>query len=174
MVNISLPSSTLRKFVLRILGAEKTHKSYDLFPTHRSILAAPLDKSSSRVHIPLISLSAQIQFRRVLSCLLHAAMSPTTPGASSVSAGLKKIHPYWYPYTTMAKGRWLDREILEVVSTEFRDRSVEYYVRCCHRLFCGPCECGVFSFRDTPLNLGSRRLMVRSRNQTRSSVMEIG
>jgi hypothetical protein len=29
----------------------------------------------------------------------------------------------------MAKGRWLDREILEVVSTEFRDRSVEYYVR---------------------------------------------
>lgn len=29
----------------------------------------------------------------------------------------------------MAKGRWLGREILEVVSTEFRDRSVEYYVR---------------------------------------------
>jgi len=29
----------------------------------------------------------------------------------------------------MAKQRWLNREILEVVSTEFRDRSVEYYVR---------------------------------------------
>ena len=28
----------------------------------------------------------------------------------------------------MAKGRWLDREILEIVSTEFRDRSIEYYV----------------------------------------------
>ena len=28
----------------------------------------------------------------------------------------------------MAKGRWFDREILEMVSTEFRDRSVEYYV----------------------------------------------
>ncbi|EED82536.1 predicted protein, partial [Postia placenta Mad-698-R] len=41
--------------------------------------------------------------------------------------GLKKIPPYWYPYTTMAKGRWLGREILEVVSTEFRDRSMEYY-----------------------------------------------
>ncbi|EPQ55476.1 pseudouridine synthase [Gloeophyllum trabeum ATCC 11539] len=27
----------------------------------------------------------------------------------------------------MAKGRWLGREILEVVSTEFRDRSMEYY-----------------------------------------------
>ena len=43
--------------------------------------------------------------------------------------GLKKIAPYWYPYTTMAKARWLGREILEVVSTEFRDRSMEYYVR---------------------------------------------
>lgn len=42
--------------------------------------------------------------------------------------GLKKIPPYWYPYTTMAKERWLGREILEVVSTEFRDRSMEYYV----------------------------------------------
>lgn len=29
----------------------------------------------------------------------------------------------------MAKRRWWDREILEVVSTEFRDRSIEYYVR---------------------------------------------
>ncbi|KAI1786342.1 pseudouridine synthase [Ganoderma leucocontextum] len=41
--------------------------------------------------------------------------------------GLKKVAPYWYPYTTMAKGRWLGREILEVVSTEFRDRSMEFY-----------------------------------------------
>ncbi|KAF5357738.1 hypothetical protein D9757_011955 [Collybiopsis confluens] len=41
--------------------------------------------------------------------------------------GLKKIPPYWYPYTTYAKERWLGRELLEVVSTEFRDRSIEYY-----------------------------------------------
>ena len=43
--------------------------------------------------------------------------------------GLKKIPPYWYPYTTMTKQRWIGRELLEVVSTEFRDRSMEYYVR---------------------------------------------
>ena len=43
--------------------------------------------------------------------------------------GLKKCPPYWYPYTSMAKGRWLGRELLEIVSTEFRDRSMEYYVR---------------------------------------------
>jgi tRNA pseudouridine synthase 9 len=45
--------------------------------------------------------------------------------------GLKKIPPYWYPYTTMTKMRWIGRELLEVVSTEFRDRSMEYYV--CHQ-----------------------------------------
>ena len=45
------------------------------------------------------------------------------------NGGLKKMPPYWYPYTTMAKERWLGREILEIVSTEFRDRSMEYYVR---------------------------------------------
>ena len=47
------------------------------------------------------------------------------------NSGLKKIQPYWYPYKTNAKARWFDREILEVVSTEFRDRSIEYYV-CFH------------------------------------------
>lgn len=49
---------------------------------------------------------------------------------SNVRHGLKKIPPYWYPYTTMTKMRWIGRELLEVVSTEFRDRSMEYYVRC--------------------------------------------
>ena len=48
--------------------------------------------------------------------------------APTARPGLKKIAPYWYPYTTMAKGRWYGREILEMVSTEFRDRSMEYYV----------------------------------------------
>jgi hypothetical protein len=50
------------------------------------------------------------------------------PPSSQNDAGLKKLAPYWYPYTTMAKERWLGREILEIVSTEFRDRSMEYYV----------------------------------------------
>jgi tRNA pseudouridine synthase 9 len=50
---------------------------------------------------------------------------PPTPKSGP---GLKKMPPYWYPYTTMAKERWLGREILEIVSTEFRDRSMEYYV----------------------------------------------
>ncbi|KAI0076377.1 tRNA-pseudouridine synthase [Panus rudis PR-1116 ss-1] len=86
----------------------------------------------SRVHYPLISLPAEQQFRRVLSSLLVATMTSSTVSHSQEkkphsSLGLKKIPPYWYPYTTMAKQRWLGREILEVVSTEFRDRSMEYY-----------------------------------------------
>ncbi|KAF8529850.1 pseudouridine synthase [Gautieria morchelliformis] len=40
---------------------------------------------------------------------------------------LRRVAPYWHPYNTMAKGRWFNREILELVSTEFRDRSIEYY-----------------------------------------------
>lgn len=54
---------------------------------------------------------------------------PAPGGVPTYANGLKKLQPYWYNYTTMAKGRWLGREILEVVSTEFRDRSMEYYVR---------------------------------------------
>lgn len=47
--------------------------------------------------------------------------------AQTRTPGLKKIAPYWYAYTTMAKERWMGREVLEMVSTEFRDRSMEYY-----------------------------------------------
>ena len=47
----------------------------------------------------------------------------------NVRHSLKKITPYWYLYTTMTKMRWIGRELLEDVSTEFRDRSMEYYVR---------------------------------------------
>jgi hypothetical protein len=56
------------------------------------------------------------------------AVPTPAPAPAPARAGLRKIAPYWYPYTTMAKGRWLNREILEIVSTEFRDRSIEYYV----------------------------------------------
>ncbi|KAE9402811.1 pseudouridine synthase [Gymnopus androsaceus JB14] len=54
---------------------------------------------------------------------LGGEVSPTP----TAGPGLKKIPAYWYPYTTYAKERWLGRELLEVVSTEFRDRSMEYY-----------------------------------------------
>jgi hypothetical protein len=42
---------------------------------------------------------------------------------------LRYLKPYWWPYRTFVKNRWIGRRLLEVISTEFRDRSVDYYVR---------------------------------------------
>ncbi|XP_006461336.1 hypothetical protein AGABI2DRAFT_185612 [Agaricus bisporus var. bisporus H97] len=86
---------------------------------------------SPKRYFPLIPFSSRDQFRQNISRLIHTTMADTgrnqTPNAILSPPGLKKIPPYWYPYTTMAKMRWLGRELLEVVSTEFRDRSMEYY-----------------------------------------------
>ncbi|QRW12676.1 RNA pseudouridine synthase [Ceratobasidium sp. AG-Ba] len=51
---------------------------------------------------------------------------PPTPLAPSDLKDIR-VPMYWHPYRTMAKQRWWGREILELVSTEFRDRSIEYY-----------------------------------------------
>ena len=84
--------------------------------------------------------------------------------------GLKKIAPYWYPYTTMTKMRWIGRELLEVVSTEFRDRSMEYYVSGCPTSdmpFLTRC-------RDMHWNRASRLLMERLQVQPPSCATETG
>jgi tRNA pseudouridine32 synthase len=96
------------------------------------MLQVSVQKQSSRpskVHLPLISLPAKDQFHRNITSFIRSIMSDAPLYAPKAAPGLKKIPPYWYPYTTMAKERWLGRELLEVVSTEFRDRSMEYYVR---------------------------------------------
>ncbi|KAH0588463.1 hypothetical protein H2248_004303 [Termitomyces sp. 'cryptogamus'] len=81
----------------------------------------------SRVHLPHISLSSKQQFQRNILSFIRYTMTDAAPYNPQPAPGLKKVPPYWYPYTTMAKERWLGRELLEVVSTEFRDRSMEYY-----------------------------------------------
>ncbi|KAI8984235.1 DRAP deaminase, partial [Mycotypha africana] len=43
------------------------------------------------------------------------------------SLGLRKVKPYYFEYKSFAKGRWFDRTILDVFSSEFRDRSEVYY-----------------------------------------------
>ena len=88
---------------------------------------------TSKVHLPLTLVPPADQFRHVFRRMLLAAMAPDAvpapaPAPAPTRPGVRKIAPYWYPYTTMAKGRWFNREILEIVSTEFRDRSIEYYV----------------------------------------------
>lgn len=43
--------------------------------------------------------------------------------------GLRKVLPYHYTYNTYCKERWRGRELLDIFSTEFRDRPQAYYVR---------------------------------------------
>ncbi|KAF8190818.1 tRNA-pseudouridine synthase [Pholiota molesta] len=82
-----------------------------------------------KIHLPLIPASPQEQFRQTAYSLVRSAFMADQVEQYKPKQvnGLKKIPPYWYPYTTMTKMRWIGREILEVVSTEFRDRSMEYY-----------------------------------------------
>ncbi|TFK65564.1 tRNA-pseudouridine synthase [Pluteus cervinus] len=104
-----------------------TSRFWRRFEPARSTIRRPNLSSSSRIHIPLISLSAKEQFRQNIFSLIRTTMTDSDKFSPETPPGLKKIPPYWYPYTTMAKERWLGRELLEVVSTEFRDRSMEYY-----------------------------------------------
>jgi hypothetical protein len=42
--------------------------------------------------------------------------------------GLRRVAPYHFTYNTYCKERWRGRELLDVFSSEFRDRPLEYYV----------------------------------------------
>ncbi|KAF9529751.1 tRNA-pseudouridine synthase [Crepidotus variabilis] len=83
---------------------------------------------AARRHIPTIPASSKEQLRHHILNLIRSTMMENQEFFKPRDVnGLKKIPPYWYPYTTMTKQRWIGRELLEVVSTEFRDRSMEYY-----------------------------------------------
>ncbi|KAF2453247.1 DRAP deaminase [Lineolata rhizophorae] len=41
--------------------------------------------------------------------------------------GLRRVTPYHFTYNTYCKERWRGRELLNIFSSEFRDRPVEYY-----------------------------------------------
>ncbi len=44
-----------------------------------------------------------------------------------IENNLRKVPPYFYTYNTNAKERWYGRRLLEIFSTEFRDREESYY-----------------------------------------------
>lgn len=43
--------------------------------------------------------------------------------------GLRRVAPYHFTYNTNVKMRWRGRGLLDIFADEFRDRTVEYYVR---------------------------------------------
>ena len=42
--------------------------------------------------------------------------------------GLRRVHPYHHTYNTFCKERWRNRELVDIFTSEFRDRKPEYYV----------------------------------------------
>lgn len=44
-----------------------------------------------------------------------------------IDGSLRRVPPYYFTYLTFCKQRWRDRNILELFSNEFRDRSPKYY-----------------------------------------------
>lgn len=51
------------------------------------------------------------------------------PAPYYLEGGLRRVKPYHYTYNTYCKERWRGRELLEIFTSEFRDRPPEYYVR---------------------------------------------
>jgi hypothetical protein len=88
----------------------------------------------SRKYLPLHPLPAPSQFCLVLrNFLLSMRSSPRPQPPSQSVSGLSKLEPYWDMRVSSAKGRWLGRRILDVMTEEFRSRSREFYVSSCFR-----------------------------------------
>ena len=46
-----------------------------------------------------------------------------------VVSGLRKVYPYPFKFNSHAKGRWLDRKLIDVLSSDFDAYDIDYYVR---------------------------------------------
>ena len=46
-----------------------------------------------------------------------------------IEDNLRKVHPYHFTYNTNVKERWRGRQLLDIFSSEFRDRPLPYYVK---------------------------------------------
>ncbi|CAL5873295.1 uncharacterized protein PFLUO_LOCUS7566 [Penicillium psychrofluorescens] len=49
------------------------------------------------------------------------------PAPYYMERGLRRVRPYHYTYNTHCKERWRGRELLEIFTSEFRDRKPAYY-----------------------------------------------
>ncbi|KAH8696690.1 putative DRAP deaminase [Talaromyces proteolyticus] len=56
------------------------------------------------------------------------AITPCDPPAPYYfEGGLRRVKPYHYTYNTYCKERWRGRTLLDIFTSEFRDRPAEYY-----------------------------------------------
>lgn len=50
------------------------------------------------------------------------------PAPYYLEDGFRRVKPYHYTYNTNCKERWRGRQLVEIFTSEFRDRKPEYYV----------------------------------------------
>ncbi|KAL4878837.1 hypothetical protein BJY04DRAFT_208969 [Aspergillus karnatakaensis] len=55
------------------------------------------------------------------------------PARYYFEGGLRRVHPYHYTYNTYCKERWRDRELIDIFTSEFRDREPDYYRKALER-----------------------------------------
>ncbi|KAI9801561.1 MAG: hypothetical protein M1825_003240 [Sarcosagium campestre] len=67
--------------------------------------------------------------RDILEAPPKIAVTPCDPWPRPyyLEDGLRRVLPYHFTYNTNCKQRWRGRELLDVFSTEFRDRPLAYY-----------------------------------------------
>ncbi|KAL4871076.1 hypothetical protein BDV12DRAFT_183971 [Aspergillus spectabilis] len=55
------------------------------------------------------------------------------PARYYFEGGLRRVHPYHYTYNTYCKERWRNRELVDIFTSEFRDREPDYYKKALDR-----------------------------------------
>ena len=60
--------------------------------------------------------------------LLPRAKAPFLTKQLNYIAGLRKVYPYYFNFTTFAKPHWVGRTLLDVYTTEFGTESPDNYV----------------------------------------------
>lgn len=85
-----------------------------------------MSQKSKSPPIKLEKLRSEAGFRAKRQHKSNQAMVDTEV-KYQIEGPLRKIEPYFYTYLTYCKLRWRDRTLFDIFSSEFRDRSPEYY-----------------------------------------------
>ena len=68
----------------------------------------------------------------MLDCTYDIAAFYMCTSFTSVYIGLRFVKPYYFSFTSHAKGRWVGSRVYDVFCREFQAERPEYYVRYYH------------------------------------------
>ncbi|KAK9474242.1 pseudouridine synthase [Dipodascopsis tothii] len=58
---------------------------------------------------------------------IHDEIAQGAKYVKEPATGLRRVPPYYFTYLTFCKGRWRDRTLIDIFTSEFRDRERSYY-----------------------------------------------